>query len=409
MEFFDELEQRDPLLREQEQLRQLATTVQQARAGSEYYCAHLAAGPAEVADRTTLAQLPLTRKRELGDLQRQFPPFGLATLQPPQLAQLFVSPGPLYEPGLAGADPWRFARALHAAGFQSGMRVLNTFAYHFTPAGRMFEAAAHALGCAVIPAGPGQTEQQLRTIADLRPDGYVGTPSFLKLLLDKGAESGVDCSCLRCALVTGEALPGVLREALGATGLTLRQCYGTAELGLIAYETIPGEGLVCDESILVEIVRPGTGDPLPDGEVGEVVVTVLAPDYPLIRFATGDLSAILPGGSPCGRTGPRLRGWLGRADQSAKVRGMFVHPEQVATILKRHQQVAKGRLLVERVQDQDVMTLCCEVTGTGEAGLEEALIVSLREVCGLRGAVQTVPFGSLPNDGKVIEDRRPVG
>lgn len=411
MDFFDDLEQRDPAVREAEQLQRLATTVHKARKHSPYYREHFAgSGAAAIVDRAALATLPLTRKSELGALQRRELPFGgVAQLAPPLLANIFVSPGPLYEPGLAGSDRWRFARALFAAGFRPGDLVQNCFAYHFTPAGAMFEAAARALGCAVIPAGPGQIEQQLRTISDLRPSGYIGTPSFLKLILDQGRETGSETSSLRRALVTGEAFPPALRAACAEGGVVAQQCYGTAELGLIAYEAIGGEGLVLDEGIVVEIVRPGTGEPLPDGEVGEVVVTLLDATYPLIRFATGDLSAILPGASPCGRTAPRLRGWLGRADQSAKVRGMFVHPAQVAQVLQRHPQVGRGRLVIDRVQDEDEMTLHCEVSGSPPAGLEDALCASLREVCNLRGAVVCVAVDSLPNDGKVIDDRRPVG
>ncbi|OGR31990.1 MAG: AMP-dependent synthetase [Desulfuromonadales bacterium GWC2_61_20] len=408
MEFYDDLEQREPALRESAQMRQLAATVRQARSASPYYRELFAAASPIVGDRRTLAQLPLTRKSELGALQQRSLPFGgMAQLAPPLLSHIFVSPGPLYEPGLAGVDRWRFARALFAAGMRPGMLVHNTFAYHFTPAGRMFEAAACALGCAVIPAGPGQVEQQVRTIAELRPQGYVGTPSFLKLILDKGDELGADLDSLRCALVTGEAFPASLRAIFAARGVAVQQCYGTAEAGLIAYESSGGEGLMLDEGMVVEIVRPGTGDPLPDGEVGEVVVTLLDPTYPLIRLATGDLSALLAGTSPCGRTAPRLRGWLGRADQSTKVRGMFVHPAQVATIVARTPEILRARLVVERCDDQDVLTIEAE-TEVADATLSDVLTATVREVAGLRAAVRFAPPGALPNDGKVIDDRRPL-
>ncbi len=409
MDFFDDLEQRDPAVREAEQMQRLAATVHKSRKHSPYYRELFAAAPSQVSARAALAQLPLTRKAELGALQRRALPFGdVAQLSPPLLSQIFVSPGPLYEPGLAGTDRWRFARALFAAGFRAGDLVQNCFAYHFTPAGAMFEAAARALGCAVIPAGPGQIEQQLRAISDLRPSGYIGTPSFLKLILDQGCETGSDTSSLRRALVTGEAFPPSLRAAFAEGGVVAQQCYGTAELGLIAYESTGGEGLILDEGIVVEIVRPGTGDPLLDGEVGEVVVTLLDATYPLIRFATGDLSAILPGASPCGRTAPRLRGWLGRADQSAKVRGMFVHPAQVATIVARTPEILRARLVIERSDDQDVLTLEAETTVAEAGALTDALIATVRDVAGLRAAVRLSPSGALPNDGKVIDDRRPL-
>lgn len=341
--------------------------------------------------------------------QRQQPPFGgLAAVKAPELNRVFVSPGPIYEPGSRRADFWRFARALHAAGFRKGQLLHNCFAYHFTPAGAMVESGAHALGCTVFAAGPGQLEGQVQAIADLRPDGYVGTPSFLKMILDQGDQLGCDLSCLRRALVSGEYLPPSLRSAMAERGVAVRQCYATADLGLLAYESEALEGMIVDEGIIPEIVRPGTGDPVADGEVGEVVVTTLAPEYPLIRFATGDLSAILAGTSPCGRSNRRIKGWLGRADQTAKVRGMFVRPSQVAQILSRHKEILKGRLVIERVDGADAMALHCEVAGTPGEGLAEAVTTSIRQLCNLRGEVVFVEIGSLANDGKVIDDTRPV-
>jgi phenylacetate-CoA ligase len=410
-DYLDSLEIREPGRRDAEQGAALARQVAHARKCSPYFERTLQdSAPREIDSRQALADLPVLRKSQLQELQRQALPFGgLTAVQPPRLRHVFASPGPIYEPGGGRGDDWRFARALFAAGFRQGDLVHNCFAYHFTPAGAMVESGAFALGCAVVPAGPGQTEAQVQTIADLRPDGYVGTPSFLKIILERGDQVGADLSSLRKGLVSGEALPATLYDALAGRGVDVRQCYATADLGLIAYETPAREGLVLDEGVIVEIVRPGTGDPVPDGEVGEVVVTTLNPDYPLIRFATGDLSAILPGTSPCGRTNRRIRGWLGRADQTTKVRGMFVHPGQVAQVLKRHPEVLRGRLTVDRADDLDTMVLQCELSGEPPAGLAQTLGETIREVCKLRGEIVFHPPGALPNDGKVIEDLRPVG
>jgi phenylacetate-CoA ligase len=409
-EFYDKLETRAPEQREAEQLAALARQVAHAQRHAPGYAELLAGVDAgALIDRAALAALPLTRKDELIDLQRRRPPFGgLAAVRAPELNRVFISPGPICEPGVQRADFWRFSRALFAAGLRGGELLHNCFAYHFTPAGAMVESGAHALGCTVFAAGPGQLEAQVQAIAALRPDGYVGTPSFLKMILDKGDELGSDLSSLRLALVSGEYLPPTLRAAMAERGVSVRQCYATADLGLIAYESQALEGMIVDEGIILEIVRPGTGDPLADGQVGEVVVTSLAPEYPLIRFATGDLSAILPGPSPCGRTNRRIKGWMGRADQTAKVRGMFVRPSQVAQILRRHPEILKGRLVIERVDDADAMTLMCELAGAAEDQLAGAVAASIRQVCNLRGEVAFVPAGSLANDGKVIDDLRPI-
>jgi phenylacetate-coenzyme A ligase PaaK-like adenylate-forming protein len=368
--------------------------------------------PADITDRQALAALPLTRKSDLIELQRTNPPFGgFAAVPTARLARLFASPGPIYELEARRPDFFRMARALYAAGVRPGDLVHNAFSYHLTPAGAMVESAAAALGCPVIPAGTGQTEQQLRTIADLRPAAYVGTPSFLKILFDRAAEQGSDIGSLKKALVGAEAFPAALRAELQGRGLAALQCYGTADLGLIAYESFAPDGTVCegmllDEGIVVELVHPGTGEPVAPGEVGEVVVTTLTPEYPLIRFATGDLSAALPGPSPCGRTNHRIRGWLGRADQSVKVRGMFVHPPQIAEIVRRHKEISRARLVVERPHGADRMTLLVE---TGEpAEPTAAIAATVQAVTKLRGEVTRVPEGSLPNDGRVIEDRRPI-
>jgi phenylacetate-CoA ligase len=410
-QFYDALEIRTPAEREAVLMAALPDIIAAAKERSPAYARLLAqVHPEDVVDRRSLAELPLTRKSALIEMQRQKPPFGgFAAVPLSALRRIFVSPGPIYEPEGRRPDYWRFARALFAAGFRAGDLLHNAFSYHLTPAGAMVESGAEALRCPVIPAGTGQTEQQLRTIADLKPVGYVGTPSFLKVLLDRAASDGVDVSSLRKALVGAEALPAALRAEFRSRGLDVLQCYGTADLGVIAYETVGPAGEVCDgmvldEGLILELVMPGTGEPVAPGEIGEVVVTTLTPEYPLIRFATGDLSAILPGESPCGRTNHRIRGWLGRADQSTKVRGMFVHPEQVAEILRRHKSVIRARLVVERPGSTDEMILLAEI---GEPPEDPARIAeSLQSVTKLRGIVKPVPEGSLPADGKLIEDRR---
>ncbi|MBL8836338.1 MAG: AMP-binding protein [Alphaproteobacteria bacterium] len=406
---YDDLETRDPLARERAQFAALAALIERARAQAPALAEHLAGVDARaLTGRAALARLPVLRKSELIERQKrdfaERAPFGgLTTVKTGALARIFASPGPIYDPEGHGRDWWRTARALYAAGFRRGDVVHNTFSYHLTPAGSMLESGAHALGCAVIPAGVGNTELQVRTIADVRPRGYVGTPSFLKIILDKAKELGADVSSLGLALVSGEALPNALRAELAERGVAVVQCYATADVGLIGYESLPGEGLIVDEGVIVEVVRPGTGDPVADGETGEVVVSALNADYPLIRFATGDLSQIMPGVSRCGRTNARLRGWMGRADQTTKVKGMFVHPAQVAEVLRRHG-LARGRLVVDRDGTNDVMTL--RVEGTGDSAQAAAIAETVQAVTKLRGAVAFVAPGSLPNDGKVIEDVR---
>jgi phenylacetate-CoA ligase len=370
--------------------------------------------PRKVKSRDALAGLPVTRKSDLGPLQKAMPPLGgLNAVPVEKLAKLFVSPGPVYDPEGRGRDWWRTARGLFAGGFAAGDRVLNTFSYHFTPAGSMVESGLLALGCAVVPGGVGQTEMQVAAIRDLRLNGYVGTPSFLKIVLDKADEMKADVSCLRKAQVGAEYLPPALRSAFQERGIAVTQLYASADLGLIAYESLgrdgrATEGMILEERLLLEIVRPGTGDPLPDGQVGEVVVTSFNRDYPLVRFATGDLSAVLSGTSACGRTNVRIRGWMGRADQSTKVRAMFVTPKQVGEIVRRHPEISRARLVVDGEAGHDRMVLHCEVAGV-PPGLAEALGESIREVTKLRGEVKIVPIGSMPNDGKVIEDLRKYG
>jgi phenylacetate-CoA ligase len=409
-DFYDRLETRPPEQREAELFARLAEQIDHARATAPAFSETLKGiSGTSVKDRAALAKLPLLRKAGLIERQQQQPLFGgLTGLRAPELCQIFVSPGPIFEPGSTRPDFWRFARALYAAGFRRGETMHNCFSYHFTPAGMMFEAGARALGCATIPAGVGQTEMQVQVMGQVRPQGYVGTPSFLKLILDKADELGTDLSCLKKALVSGEYLPPTLRAAWAERGIKVLQCYATADLGLIAYESGAKEGMIVDEGIILEIVRPGTGEPVTEDEVGELVVTSLNPDYPLIRFATGDLSALLPGRSPCGRTNQRIKGWLGRADQTTKVRGMFVHPSQVAAILRRHPELGRGRLVVTRVEEQDAMSLQVEYAGTGGAELSAAVVESIRELTKLRGSVEFVGVGSLANDGKVIDDLRPI-
>ncbi len=412
--FYDALERRAPSEREAALLAALPRIIAAAKQHAPAYRDRLAkVRPADITDRRALAGLPLTRKSDLIELQRQTPPFGGFCAVPlAAVARVFASPGPIYELEARRPDFFRMARALYAAGIRSGDLVHNTFSYHLTPAGAMVESAAHALGCPVIAAGTGQTEQQLRTIADLQPVAYVGTPSFLKILLDRAAEQGSAIGSLKKALVGAEAFPSALRVEFAARGIAALQCYGTADLGLIAYESRAPDGSLCegmvlDEGIIVELVRPGTGEPVAPGEVGEVVVTTLTPEYPLIRFATGDLSALLPGQSPCGRTNHRIRGWLGRADQTAKVRGMFVHPVQIAEIARRHKSIIRARLVIERPASADQMTLLVEMGEPAEAAA--TIAETVQTVTKLRGGVTLVPQGSLPNDGKIIEDRRPIG
>ncbi len=407
MSYYDAQETRSPASREAALMAALAGQVAHAKAATPYYAQTLAAvDAAACSTREALAALPLTRKRDMIALQKATPPFGgLNALDKARALRVFSSPGPIYELQGESTDTWRLARVLYAAGFRAGDLIHNCFSYHFTPGAYLMEGGARKLGCAVFPGGVGQTEQQVQAMVDLRPDGYVGTPSFLRIIVEKAEELGADISSLKKALVSGEALPGVTRDWLRARGIMVRQCYATADIGAIAYETEAEAGLVVEEDLLVEIVRPGTGDPVADGEVGEVVVTSFCPDYPLIRFATGDLSAILPGVSPCGRTNIRLRGWLGRADQTTKVKGMFVHPEQIAELAKRHVDVSRMRLVVDNPDGQDRMVLHCEVPEAAE-GLAGVLVDGLRDVTKLRGEVRFVAPGSLPNDGKVIEDSR---
>ena len=410
-EFFDGLETRSADQREAQQMAALARQVAHAQQHSAAFGEILrGVDAASVTSRSALARLPVTRKSELLERQkahRATDAFGgfAAVVRGPKMQRIFASPGPIYEPEGTARDYWRTGRALFAAGFRSGHLVHNAFSYHMTPGAFILEAGALAVGCTVFPAGTGQTEQQLQAMAELRPDAYTGTPSFLRILLEKAVETGADIRSLQRASVGGEACPPSLTGWFREQGVEVFQTYATADLGLVAYETASRQGLVLDEGVIVEIVRPGTGDPVPEGEVGELVVTTLNPDYPLIRFGTGDLSAVLPGHCPTGRTAPRIKGWMGRADQTTKVRGMFVHPGQVADVARRFPGVGRARLVVSGEMANDRMCLRVETAG-GDEGLRSAIEAAVRDVTKLRADVELVAPGSLPNDGKVIEDAR---
>ena len=411
---FDALETRSPDLREAAHMAALPGQVRQAKQASKAFAEILKEfDPDEVRSRAALAALPVTRKHELlerqqasratgGDVFGGFSTLAYGTAMP----RVFASPGPIYEPEGIARDYWRMARAIFAAGFRPGELIHNSFSYHFVPAGSMMETGAHALGCTVFAGGTGQTEQQVQAIAELQPAGYIGTPSFLRIIVEKAADIGVPLPSLKKAMFGGEAFPPSLRDWFAQRGIAGYQCYATADLGSIAYETLAREGLVIDEGVIVEIVRPGTGDPVAEGEVGEVVVTSLNPVYPLIRFGTGDLSAVLPGSCPTGRTNVRIKGWMGRADQTTKIRGMFVHPGQVNDIVKRFPEIAKARLVVTGEMANDAMTLKVETACSGPDGLVAKVGEAIRDVTKLRGTVELVLPGSLPNDGKVIEDAR---
>lgn len=403
---YDALETREAAAREADLFSRLPDVLRRAMAAPAYAERLRGIDPAAVTSRAALAGLPVLRKSELPALHKASAPFGgLVAATPGSFARLFTSPGPIFEPEGRQSDPWRGARALFAAGFREGDIVLNTFSYHLTPGGFIFDASARALGCAVIPAGPGNAEQQFELIEAYRPVGYSGTPDFLKILLDAAATAGRDVSSIKRALVSGAAFPPSLQAEIKARGIDAYQAFGTADLGLIAFETEAREGMIVNEDLIMEIVKPGTGDPVTPGDVGEIVVTSLDPHHPWIRLALGDLTAALPGPSECGRTNMRIKGWMGRADQTTKVKGMFVRPEQIAEIGKRHAALGRLRLVVTRQGETDAMALRAETSAASDA-LREEIASSLRAVTKLGGAVELVSPGALPNDGKVIADER---
>ncbi len=411
--FFDSLETRDSQTREAALLAALPAQIAQAKQSSSAFATLLTdVDPTRITSRAALAKLPVIRKSELQERQQAaraaggnvfggFSAIGYGAKMP----RVFASPGPIYEPEGTAKDYWRMARAIYAAGFRPGELIHNSFSYHFVPAGSMMETGAHAMGCSVFPGGTGQTEQQVQAMRELQPAGYIGTPSFLKIIVEKAEELGLTLPSVKKAMFGGEAYPPSLRDWFTAHGIAGYQCYATADLGLIAYETEAREGLVLDEGVIVEIVRPGTGDPVAEGEVGELVVTTLNPDYPLIRFGTGDLSAVLPGSCPTGRTNTRIKGWMGRADQTTKIRGMFVHPKQVDEVVKRFPELQRARLVVSGEMANDVMTLKVE-SASNDAALTARVGEAIRDITKLRGAVEFHAPGSLPNDGKVIDDIR---
>jgi len=409
-EYYDELEIRDPDERELQQFEAFGRQFAAARANAPYFAdLFKEVRPGDVTSRRDLEQLPITRKSDLHELQKRNPPFaGMTAVATANLRRIYQSPGPTYDVEAAGKDWWGLGRSLYAAGVRPGDIVHNSFSYHLTPAAMMVEGGAEAIGCAVIPGGTGHTDQQVQAMAHIGATAYAGTPSFLKILLDRASELGLEVKHLNKAIVGGEALPKALRDEFAARGVSVLNCYASADLGLIAYESKAMQGLIVDERLIVEIVRPGTGEQVPPGEVGEVVATSLNRDYPLIRFATGDLSAVMPGLSPCGRTNMRLTGWMGRADQTTKVKGMFVHPAQIAEVVKRHPEIAKARLVVEQKDGHDAMTLHCE-TGDEGLALAESVTETLKAVTGLTGAVRLMKPGGLANDGRVIEDKRSLG
>jgi phenylacetate-CoA ligase len=406
---YDSLEIRSVDDREQSFFSTLPNYLKDAKSKSKYYGdAYRDVDPDTVIDRNALAKLPVVRKSSLYEIQKSGDPLGgLLTVRDGDLVRIFQSPGPTYDAEGKGDDWWGTARALHASGLRSGDILHNSFSYHMTPAGLMMETGARAIGAAVFPAGIGNTELQVQAIHDVRATCYTGTPSYLKKILETAASLGKDTSSLKIACVGGEGLPPDLRASIEDHGIHCGQVYASADLGSVAYESIAREGLIVDERLIVEIVRPGTGDPVPEGEVGEVVVTVMRSDYPLIRFATGDLSAVLPGSSPCGRTNMRLKGWMGRADQTTKVKGMFVHPAQIAELVRRHPEIERARAVVSKQNDEDVLTVQFEAS-VDDAGFADAVSETILNVCKLRGTAEVHPVGSLPNDGKVIDDVRDV-
>ena len=398
-EYFDELETRSVDQRAADLAKALPEQLARAQALAGYAGSLAGVDPASITSAEALASLPVLRKSEIGAAQAANPPFGGFALA--GQAHYFQSPGPIYEPGGVSFDWWRSGRAMFAAGVRKGDIVQNCFSYHLTPAGMMFENGARAIGAGVLPAGTGQTELQARAAHDIGVTAYTGTPDYLKIILDKADEMGLKLKISKAAVGGGALFPS-LRQEYADRGIQCLQGYGTADLGSVAYESPALEGMIVDENVIVEIVTPGTGNPVAPGEVGEVVVTTLNPDYPLIRFATGDMSAVMPGESPCGRTNLRIKGWMGRADQTTKIKGMFVRPEQVAALVAKHDDVAKARVIAGREGEMDTMTVQIETDATDASAYEKTVVEALK----LKGKIELVATGSLPKDGLVIEDQR---
>ncbi|MCA0921490.1 phenylacetate--CoA ligase family protein [Pseudooceanicola nanhaiensis] len=404
--YFDTLETRSADERATAMSRDLPRQIAVAQALPGYAESLGGVEAAAITGPAALAALPVLRKSDLGRAQKAAPPFGgLTALPVGGFAHIFQSPGPIYEPGGQGHDWWRAGRFLHACGIGKGDIVQNCFGYHLTPAGMIFENGARAVGAAVLPAGTGQTELQATAAHDVGVTAYAGTPDYLKVILDKAEEMGLPLKITKAAVGGGALFPS-LRQEYADRGIACLQCYATADLGNIAYESAAMEGMIVDEGVIVEIVRPGTGDPVAPGEVGEVVVTTLNPDYPLIRFATGDLSAFMAGTSPCGRTNLRIKGWMGRADQTTKIKGMFVRPEQVAQLVAKHAEIHRARVIAQREGEMDVMVVQLESDSPAGDGASEHYMASVVDALKLKGRIEILPRGALPNDGKVIEDQR---
>ena len=393
--FYDELETRSADQREADQLA--ALNGQLARIAG--HGGTSVSDADKLLDLTGLAALPVLRKSDLANWQSEKPPFGGMPVS--NVSHIFQSPGPIYEPGGITHDWWRMGRFLHAAGFGKDDIVQNCFGYHLTPAGMIFESGARAVGATVLPAGTGQTELQVTAARDIGTTAYAGTPDYLKVILDKADQMGITLGFTKAAVGGGALFPS-LRQEYADRGIACLQSYATADVGNIAYESAAMEGMILDEQIIVEIVIPGTGTPVFPGEIGEVLVTSLNPDYPLIRFATGDMSAVMAGQSPCGRTNTRIKGWMGRADQTTKIKGMFVRPEQVAAFVSRHEEVDRARVIASREGEQDILTVQVECDG-GDA---DAYATSVVDTMKMKGKVVVCDLGTLPRDGLVIEDLR---
>ena len=402
MAFFDDLETRSSDQRSTENAALLKDILNLAANLDGYKAAFGSLDLSIFKSLEDLPSLPVLRKSELSERQTRGNVLGgYSNRKSFEFAHLFQSPGPIYEPGGISHDWWRIGRFLHALDIGKGDIVHNCFSYHLTPAGMIFENGARAVGAAVVPAGVGQTELQVRAAVDIGSNVYTGTPDYLKIILDKADELGESLSFNRAAVGGGALFPS-LRQEYSDRGIVCRQNYATADLGNVAYESEALDGMIVDEGVVLEIVTPGTGNPVPVGEVGEVVVTSLNADYPLIRFATGDLSAFMPGMSSCGRTNVRIKGWMGRADQTTKIKGLFVRPEQVADLVSSHKDIQRARIVATREGEMDVMTVKIETENNDTDAFNSSIVSTLK----LKGNVELVSPGSLPRDGVIIEDLR---